>query len=378
MKALGLYIHVPFCLRKCHYCDFVSYPYTEAGATAYLEALAREIRLWAEKLGGSAAVRSIYLGGGTPTCLGARALLRLLELIHSRFSVLPEAEITVEANPETLSLELLQALVSAGVNRLSIGMQSANEEELKFLGRGHTFRQVREAVEWARRAGCTNVNLDLIFGLPGQDLTRWEKSLREAVALEPAHLSAYDLEIHPETVLGRAVAAGVWAPCSEEEARAMYLTAIDFLAVAGYTHYEISNFALPGRESRHNQLYWQREPYLGLGPGAHSFLGNSRWANTPSLEDYCWKLAEGKEPVVEKKILSREEEMAETMMLGLRLLAGISCARFEARFGCKPEEAFGREISRLVNQGLLTREGDFLRLTRAALPVANLVFGAFV
>jgi len=378
VSALGLYIHVPFCRRKCNYCDFVSYPYDAAAASRYLQALAQEIRLRAAQLGGKAAIGSIYLGGGTPTCLDASMLAGIVNLIARYFNVLPGAEITVEANPETLNPELLRALHLAGVNRLSIGMQAANDPELRFLGRGHTFRRVVEAVEWARGAGFTNLNLDLIFGLPGQRLKDWEKTLKEALALGPEHISAYDLEIHPETPLGRAIAAGAYACCPEEEAREMYLMAIDCLTAAGYRHYEISNFALPGRECRHNRLYWVGEPYLGLGPAAHSYLEHRRWANVAALQEYCDLVAGGKLPVAEEHALTPAEEMSEALFLGLRLTAGVSLSSFAARFGHRPEVVYSREISRLVAQGLLCREGDLLRLTRTALPVANVVFAAFV
>ncbi|MGQ9512921.1 radical SAM family heme chaperone HemW [Thermodesulfitimonas sp.] len=378
MSALGLYIHVPFCRRKCNYCDFISYSYDAAAASRYLQALAQEMRLRAAQLGTKAAVGSIYLGGGTPTCLGAAMLAGIFDLIARYFNVLPGVEITVEANPETLTPELLRALYLAGVNRLSIGMQSASDTELQFLGRGHTFRRVQEAVEWARGAGFVNLNLDLVFGLPGQTLKNWEKTLREALALGPEHISAYDLEIHPETPLGQAVAAGMCGRCPEEEAREMYLMTIDCLTAAGYKHYEISNFALPGKECRHNRLYWVGEPYLGLGPAAHSYLEHRRWANVAALQDYCDLVAGEKLPVAEEHALTPAEEMAEALFLGLRLTAGVSLSSFAARFGRQPEAVYGREISRLVGQGLLCREGDLLRLTRTALPVANIVFAAFV
>jgi oxygen-independent coproporphyrinogen-3 oxidase len=374
---IGLYVHVPFCLAKCVYCDFVSYPYEERSAERYLRALDAEIDLWSGKLG-ETAVKSIYVGGGTPTCLGGRALSRLLRALRNRFSVLPGAEVTVEINPETAAAEMLEALLHEGVNRLSVGMQTADDALLRFLGRRHTAEEAAAMVITARRAGFDNVNLDLIFGIPGQDLPCWERTLGEAVALEPEHLSAYGLEIHHETPLGAAVAGGSVVPCREEEERAMYLRVIDFLSAHGYAHYEISNFARPGKESRHNRLYWEGEPYLGLGPAAHSYLDGCRWSNAADLSVYCENLDGHRLPVTGEVALNEEDEMAEAMFMGLRLIEGISCARFAARFGRKAEKVFAGKIEDLIAQDLLQREGDRLRLTAKALPVANVVFRNFV
>ncbi len=377
MKTIGIYVHVPFCLAKCVYCDFVSYRYKEESAERYLLALDREIRLWSKKLRDTA-VKSIYVGGGTPTCVGGEGLRRPLRALRKHFSVLPGAEVTVEVNPGTVTAGLLEILRHEGVNRLSVGMQTADDKLLRFLGRGHAPGDVAATMRTARSTGFDNVNLDLIFGVPGQDLSCWERTLGVAVALEPDHLSAYSLEIHPRTPLGAAAAAGSVVPCPEEEELLMYLRAIEFLAAHGYEHYEISNFTRPGKESRHNRLYWEGEPYLGLGPAAHSYLNGCRWSNTADLDSYCKNLERQRLPVSEEVPLTEEDEMAEAMFMGLRLIEGVSCTRFEARFGRKAEVIFAKKIKGLVAQGLLRREGDRLRLTRKALPVANVVFRAFV
>ncbi|MEW6448776.1 MAG: radical SAM family heme chaperone HemW [Bacillota bacterium] len=376
--AVGLYVHIPFCLGKCAYCDFVSYPYETRAAIAYTYALEQEIRLRGKECDNQSVLKSIYLGGGTPTCLPPAMLKRILALIRKQFSVSPEAEITVEANPGTVTVELLDNLLGAGVNRLSIGMQSTEDRLLRVLGRRHTAADAVRAVETARAAGFTNINVDLIFGIPGQSMNDWGKSLSAAVALGVEHVSAYGLEIYAETPLGRAVAAGEVSVCPEETFREMYFHAVDYLNASGYVQYEISNFARPGRESRHNLIYWQGEPYLGLGPAAHSYLNRRRWVNAAELGTYSRALSAGRFPVAEEMYLTRADEIAEAMFLGLRLTEGVSASRFRARFGLEPEAVYGPEISMLIARGLLRYEKDRLRLTREAFPVANQVFVAFV
>ncbi|MEW6183790.1 MAG: radical SAM family heme chaperone HemW [Bacillota bacterium] len=378
MRAAGLYIHVPFCLSKCSYCDFISYIYTEEAAERYAAAVEQEIILRSKEFRSHNVVGSIYFGGGTPTCLPGTVLCGILAVIRRNFMVLPQAEITVEANPGTAGGDLLELLRGEGVNRLSIGMQTGEQELLRFLGRRHTPEDVAKTVEAGRAAGFDNINLDLIFGIPGQSIRIWEKSLEEATALSPEHISAYGLEIHHKTPLGREVAAGTVSPCPEEDERKMYFTAIDLLCARGYEHYEISNFALSDRSSRHNRLYWEGEPYLGFGPAAHSCINGTRWSNVEDLKKYCEILDRNGLPATGETRLSVKEEMSEAMFLGLREIAGVSCARFKERFGRGPEKVYGPVIEKLFTQGLLRREGDSLRLTREALPVANVVFAAFV
>lgn len=377
-RAVGIYVHVPFCISKCAYCDFVSYPYNNEDVASYAEALEQEIRLRGKECDQENVVKSVYLGGGTPTCLPPATLKRILSLLREHFVISPEAEITVEANPGTVTDELLEGLLSSGVNRLSIGMQSTEDAMLQVLGRRHTAADAVKTIQITRRAGFTNISVDLIFGIPGQSTGGWGRSLAEIVALGPEHISTYGLEIHGETPLGRAVAAGKTAVCSDEVFQAMYFQAVDYLNAAGYVQYEISNFARPGRESRHNLLYWEGEPYLGLGPGAHSYLNRRRWANAAELDTYRNALFGGGFPVAEETNLTPADEMAETMFLGLRLTRGVSALRFRERFGREPEAVYGLEISRLIARGLLRRENGRLRLTREALPVANQVFAAFV
>lgn len=378
LNVAGLYVHVPFCLGKCAYCDFVSYPCNNKDVVSYAEALEREIRLRGKECEKGNVLRSVYLGGGTPTCLPPAMLKRTIALLRDRFSISPGAEITVEANPGTVTDGLLENLLSSGVNRLSIGIQSTEDRLLRVLGRRHTAADAVRTVETARTTGFTNISIDLIFGIPGQDTGDWEKTLADAVALAPEHISAYGLELHRETPLGRAAAAGEVGICSEETFQEMYFQAIDYLNASGYVQYEISNFARPGRESRHNLVYWEGEPYIGLGPAAHSYLNRCRWENTADLDTYTATLMEGRFPVAEAINLTPADEMAEAMFLGLRLTAGVSTSRFRARFGREPVAVYGDKISRLMAQGLLRHEKDRLRLTREALPVANQVFAVFV
>ncbi|MGO0122672.1 radical SAM family heme chaperone HemW [Desulfothermobacter acidiphilus] len=378
MSPAGLYLHVPFCLHKCAYCDFVSYPYFSALAQAYLEGLRCEVSWWRRLQDNSARFATLYLGGGTPTCLPFAFLEEIFNLLRQSFSFLPRAEVTIEANPETFSAELARRLKDWGVNRVSIGMQALRPEHLRLLGRGHTFKEVVAAVDACHRVGLTNINLDLIYGFPGQSLADWREALRVAVELGPTHISTYALELEEHTPLGRQVAAGKISLAEEEAVRAMYLEAIDVLESRGYRHYELSNFARPGRECRHNLGYWRLLPYLGLGPAAHSFWAGKRWANAPALPTYLDLLSRGLSPVVEETVLSSEDARSEAMILGLRLRRGVHRSWFAARFGVVLEEVYGPVLQRLQQQGLLEWEGGWLRLSREALPVANQALLHFV
>ncbi|MBE3585516.1 MAG: radical SAM family heme chaperone HemW [Thermoanaerobacter sp.] len=377
--AISLYIHVPFCLRKCRYCDFVSYVYDPEAARRYRVALLREMALYHEHLSPQERVlKTIFIGGGTPTCLPQGELVAILEGCRRYFHWSSGVEVTVEANPGTVDLSGLKALYAAGVNRLSLGVQACSEHLLKLLGRVHSFSQAVEAVRLARRAGFDNLNLDLIFALPGQSLADWRKCLEEILVLEPEHISAYALQLEEGTPLARAVASGSIPCCDEETELAMYREVINFLAGRGYEHYEISNFARPGYRCRHNLSYWQYEPYLGLGPAAHSCLRGERFYNTSSLEEYRATLSSGKLPVAGREKLSLPLMMSETVFLALRLREGLDLEKFRARFGKDIEEVFGDQIRKLKEAGLLEVCSGHLRLTPRGLPLANLVFQEFV
>jgi oxygen-independent coproporphyrinogen-3 oxidase len=377
--STGLYIHVPFCVKKCLYCDFTSYPFNPHDARAYLKAVGLEMRLYGKLLTGEEReVSSLFIGGGTPTCLPAGELIDLIKDIGDVFKLLPGCEITVEANPGTIAREGLAQLAEVGVNRLSVGVQSFQDKLLKVLGRIHDAGTAYKAVQAAREAGFENVNIDLIFGIPGQTAGDWQETLRCAVQLSPEHIAVYGLQLEEGTPLERAVARGQLAACPEDLELSMYRTAIDFLPGHGYEHYEISNFARPGKQSVHNLKYWLVFPYLGIGAGAHSCLRGRRFSNETSLELYLDKVFRGEYPVKDWEVISERMAMAEFMFLGLRLLQGVDLGLFNRRFGKRAEAVYGSQIARLAAQGLVEAGEGRLRLTRQGLPVANRVFREFV
>ncbi|OPZ74270.1 MAG: Oxygen-independent coproporphyrinogen-III oxidase 1 [Firmicutes bacterium ADurb.Bin456] len=375
----GLYIHIPFCVKKCHYCDFISYPFDPNDARAYLKAAGLEMCSYGKLLTSEEReVSSLFIGGGTPTCLPAGKLVDLIKDVSDVFELLPGCEITVEANPGTITREGLIQLAGVGVNRLSIGVQSFQDHLLKVLGRIHDARSAFKAVQAAREAGFENVNLDLIFGIPGQTAGDWLETLRCVSQLSPEHVSVYGLQLEDGTPLERAVARGQLVTCPEDLELSMYSTAIDFLAEHGYEHYEISNFARPGKQSVHNLKYWLLSPYLGIGAGAHSCLRGRRFANETSLESYLDKVFRGKYPVKDWEEVSERKAMAEFMFLGLRLLRGVDLGLFYQRFGKGAETVYGSQMASLSARGLVETSEGCLRLSRQGLPVANLVFREFV
>lgn len=396
-SPLALYIHIPFCRTRCRYCDFNTYAGRLGLAPAYCGALAREARFWAAALA-APEVATIYFGGGTPSLLPVPEVKGLLSAIRDAFPVAPAAEISLEANPGTVDAPYLAGLRAAGINRLSLGVQSFQERFLRLLGRSHSAAQAREAVAAARGAGFDNVGLDLIYGLPGQSLGDWRADLEAALALGPEHLSLYALEVAAGTPLGRDLAAGRLPAPDPDLAADMYLLAESRragLAPAGYLHYELSNWARPGRECRHNLAYWRNDPYLGLGAGAHSWLGGMRFANISLPEDYirlAHPLAEGGPArpgamaallaaapwVAERETISARLELAETAMMGLRLVAGLGLEAFRERFGVGVAAAFPGAVEELGAQGLLEVVQGHIRLTPRGRLLGNQVFSRFL
>ncbi|WP_031513238.1 radical SAM family heme chaperone HemW [Desulfofalx alkaliphila] len=374
---LGLYVHVPFCLQKCHYCDFVSYPYSYPLAEDYLKALELEAAYYA-RLFPELKINTLFIGGGTPTVLEERLLSILLDCLQRHLGWQQDAEVTVEANPDTLDLSKLTVLRRGGVNRLSLGVQACQRHLLQLLGRTHGYQEVVQAVEDARQVGFDNINLDLIFGIPGQTLDHWRQSLRLLTRLDPNHLACYGLQWEEGTPLTTALDKGRLKAVSQEEELDMYNEAIIFLTAQGYRHYEISSFAKPGYYSRHNLCYWHNGPYLGLGPAAHSHLNARRWANTADVELYVSQLAKGVAPVAESHPLSRQDSMIETAFMGLRLLEGINLKQFYKRFGLHLTDVWQQEVAELRADGLVELKDSHLRLTPKGLPLANLVFSKFV
>lgn len=379
-KELELYVHIPFCVKKCSYCDFLSAPATEQTKEAYMAALFAEIggraKDYKERI-----VTSIFIGGGTPSLLSGDSIRQLMEHIREGFSLAPDAEITMEVNPGTVTVEKLTAFYGAGINRLSIGMQSAQEQELKILGRIHDFdgfcQVYREAVE----AGFTNINVDVMSGLPGQTLASYKDTLEKVLRLEPMpqHISAYSLIVEEGTPFAAMADRGELPLPEEDTERAMYEETIEVLAGYGFHRYEISNYALDGYECRHNVGYWIRRDYLGFGIGAASLIDNVRFQNGRDLNAYLAHPLACRE---EQQSLTTQEQMEETMFLGLRLIRGVSYPEFARCYGQTLEEVYGEVIARNVADGLLTvREdetGRRLMLTGRGLDVSNYVMAQFL
>ena len=364
-RPLGIYLHIPFCKQKCVYCDFYSLPRREEDMDAYVSALEQQLAQYAEAAEGHD-VTSVYFGGGTPSCLGADRLCRLLRKVCAAFHVTHSAEITFEANPDSAAdPRALSELRRAGFNRISLGMQSADDGELRALGRIHTMAQVRASVEAAREAGFENLSLDLIYGLPGQDLPRWRETLSAAVGLNPEHLSCYGLKAEPGTPL---YARRETLPGDEVQAD-LYLETVDFLEARGYRQYEISNFARPGRESRHNLKYWTLEEYLGFGPGAHSYFQGRRFAWARDLDAFL----RGDRILSEARRVSPRDRREEYLMLRLRLTRGLHPDHFEGTFGLD-FSPFLPFLERCEAAGYAVREGAW-RLTPRGFLVSNQIIG---
>jgi len=374
----GLYVHVPFCEKRCHYCDFNTYLLREGGVDQYLEALAQEAALYAAR-DDVAGVEfdTLYIGGGTPTALGPAQLERLFAAL-APLRLWPGAEVTVEANPGTLTDARLAVLRAWGVNRISLGVQSLNDELLARLGRIHTARHAADCYRRARRAGFTNINVDLMFGLPGQDLADWQRTLQEVIAWGPEHISCYSLIIEEGTFFGELHAQNALPLPGEEAELAMFRYAMDALGEAGYDHYEISNWARPGYASQHNRIYWLNGEWLGLGPGAHSQWRGERFANERLPQVYAERLRGGQLPVAWRETVDQATAEEDTVILGLRLRDGVDADAFARRFGKSLDEVFAREIARLLELGLVEWRGSRLRLTDKGLPVANQAFQAFL
>ncbi|MBW6487203.1 MAG: radical SAM family heme chaperone HemW [Syntrophobacterales bacterium] len=367
MRSPGLYIHVPFCLSKCHYCGFYSTTQTSL-IEGYLAALCREMDHYKNWV---ATFDTFYIGGGTPSVLSPRQIASLIRDARKNFSISEGAEITVETNPADTTDDLLQVLYESGVNRLSIGVQSFNDDLLAFLGRRHRAGQAKTAVKSAKEAGFENVSLDLIYGIPGQDIRGWEKTLQQAVWLHPEHLSCYQLTVEEGTPMACAMAKGeITLPDEQLQAEFFFCTA-ELLEKAGYLQYEVSNFALPGRESRHNQKYWNHNPSLGLGPSAHSFSGTERYWNHAAVRTYIEELTAGRLPVAQREALDPEKLRLEALFLGFRTRRGICLEEFCVRYGQDLLKEKKTAIDQLIAGGFVKLSRGFLKPTRQGLAVAD-------
>ncbi len=392
-SGIGLYLHVPFCLSKCPYCDFNTYEGLTPLIPAYMAALEREIRLWAELLHGPP-VSSIYYGGGTPSYVPPHSIASSLQTVTNLFEVSRDAELTLEANPGDVAPEQIDSWMKAGINRLSIGVQSFDDALLKTLGRRHTSQEAARAALCAASRGLENLSLDLMFGLPLQTLGQWQNSLNTAIDLEPQHLSIYGLQLEPGTPMEADVRLGRTPDVDNDLAADMYTLAEDTLGQAGFEHYEISNWARRGKESQHNLAYWTLQPYLGVGSGAHSFLHGRRFANVKSPRAYARCLESDAAihnnrahpvdamralgTVGEAETMDRQTAIAETMMMGMRLSRGVSNADFNHRFGVDMSDVFYEELRDLSDAGLIIHDHAGARLTPRGRLLGNEVFARLV
>lgn len=378
-KELELYIHIPFCVKKCAYCDFLSGPQDEETIEQYVISLLDEIN--AHGLKTSYEVTSIFLGGGTPSILCKSQMQRIFEVLKSSFTISQDAEITIEANPGTVTREKLETYRTCGINRISFGLQSSNNEELKLIGRIHTYEDFLESFRLARECGFDNINVDLISAIPKQTMTSWEETLKSVIKLNPEHISAYSLIVEEGTPFAKMYGEGCPnekdLPREEEERRIYYRTE-ELLKEAGYHRYEISNYAKEGKECRHNLGYWERKEYLGIGLGSASLIGNTRYSNTADLPRYI-KCAKEPDKIKEDiQVLSTQEQMEEFMFLGLRKMEGIVEKEFNVSFGISIDEIYGIQLEKFLKEGLLKRKEGRIMLTRRGIDVSNYVFAEFM
>src|SRR5258707_11185812 len=378
LETVSLYLHIPFCHTRCYYCDFNTYAGILPLREPYVRALLTEIEL-AGKLaqsadGTSRLSRTIFFGGGTPSLLTVAQITRLLKACHRAFAVDEDAEITLEANPGTLSFEQLAGLHAAGINRLSMGAQSFDAELLKTLGRIHSPKEITQAVRYARAAGFTSINVDFMFGLPGQTMHHWRETLDRALDMRPEHLSLYSLIVEEGTPFYTWTHEGRIIPGDEDLCADMYEYADERLQAAGYANYEISNWSLPGHQARHNLTYWHNLPYFGMGAGAYSSFGNRRFSNERDPQAYIRLLKAGQRPEVESENIDSAQAMAETAFLALRTAQGLHLPTFEQRFAVPFSQFVGNRLQFVQKAGLLKQEHEWLRLSKRGRLLGNEVF----
>ena len=376
MTAAGLYVHIPFCSSRCSYCDFATGLYQSELAERYVSALIEEIKTSRHR---GASVDTIYFGGGTPSLLAPAQLDRILATLSAHFTIDPASEITLEINPGSVTRAKLEAFRNLGINRASFGAQTFDDRELAKLGRSHTAADTLKTFADLREAGFNNISFDLIAGLPGQTLEGWQRNIKQALDLQPEHLSFYLLEVHSGTPLAEHIRRGLQPVPDDDLAGVMYQWMLDHACEAGYEHYEISNLCRPGFHSRHNVKYWSAEPYYGFGCSAHSYDGQTRrWSNHRDVLKYVEMIESGKSPMVEEQELSETDLRAEALFLGMRLMRGVDVRRYRESFGVDLREAHAADLDRFHKAGLLEFDGDMVRLTRTGALLSNEVFAAFV
>jgi oxygen-independent coproporphyrinogen-3 oxidase len=375
----GLYVHVPFCSAICNYCNFNRGLFDEGLKQRFVEALRQEIRnttITASPL--PLPPDTLYFGGGTPSLLTPAEIRSVIDQCRRSFELDADAEITLEANPETVDTAGLEGVRAAGVNRLSFGVQSFRDAELQRLGRLHSADRARQAVATARAAGFDNVSIDLMMGLPGQDVGQWRSSVEEAIAVAPDHLSLYILEVYPHLPLKQEIDRQGWPQPPDEAVAEMYEAAMVVLDAAGYEQYEISNVCTPGRRSRHNLKYWMDGNWWGFGPGAHSTWEGARWRNVSSTDDYIQRISAAAPVAVDRRALSPEERLGDALFTGLRLNDGIDLNILSARYGIDVWQRFSTRLEPFCDAGILLKQEDRLRLTRSGMLLANEVMSVFV
>lgn len=387
MKELELYLHIPFCVCKCNYCDFLSAPAEAEMVEAYVDAMVREINAYRGRFEAYRVI-SVFFGGGTPSLLQAEQIQRIMEALRSIFLIDAQAEVTMEMNPGTVAPQKLDGYRAAGINRLSIGLQSVNDGELKMLGRIHDYRTFLDTYHLAREKGFENINIDLISAIPGQTPESWKRTLRTVAELSPEHISAYSLIIEERTLFyewyqqepdPKQEKMPERKPLpDEEEERQMYEDTEEILREYGYHRYEISNYAKEGRECRHNLGYWERKEYLGIGTGSASLIGNTRFDHIRDTKEYIRLAKEPDKLCAHTEALTREDEMEEFMFLGLRKIQGICTEEFQSIFGCGIDEIYGKTLQILTEQGLIECDKDSVRLTKRGIDISNYVLAQFL
>lgn len=375
-KELGVYIHIPFCKQKCYYCDFISFENKCDEIPQYIESLKEEIKSFDFS---NYKVTSIYIGGGTPSYIDSEYIKHILDEFKARVEF-NDIEITIEINPGTVTEEKLRDYKEAGINRISIGLQSTNDKLLKEIGRIHTYEEFLEAYQWANKIGFNNINVDLMLGLPGQTIQDLKESLEKIIELNPNHISVYSLIVEEGTVILKLLEEGKISLPDEEEERRMYWYVKDTLELNGYSHYEISNFSKKGKESKHNMNCWNQEEYRGFGVAAHSYINNVRFSNTDNIKEYIKNIKENKN---QKNITIEEEQTLEDkkkefMILGFRKIEGVDIAKFKERFVDNPLFLYRDKLNKLVEEDLIEVDLNKIRLTNKGLDLANLVFEEFI
>ncbi|MGN0399483.1 MAG: radical SAM family heme chaperone HemW [Blautia sp.] len=376
-KDLGLYLHIPFCVKKCGYCDFLSYGGNEEAKEVYVQALIREIKSYKE-FGSSYKVSTVFMGGGTPSCMEPGQIGRIFDAVQETFNLEKSPEISIEVNPGTVTSEKLLEYKEAGVNRLSIGLQSADNENLKLLGRIHTWEEFLESYELVRKAGFDNVNVDLISSLPGQTIEKWEKDLKTTAKLGTEHLSVYQLILEEGTPFYEKYGNHPELLPDEEESRKIYEMTEEILADYGFLPYEISNYAKEGKACRHNLRYWERGDYLGLGLGAASLVRNIRMNNTRDMKTYLEKCGAPKTMRTDVQFLEEPQQMEEFMFLGLRKTSGISKKEFYRTFGRDIEMVYEKTLETFLGQGLLVEKKGRIFLSKEGILVSNQILSEFL